>query len=291
MIVTRKTRCREFRGPTPHSVAVRAKLPSLRPLHVALEKQKQEAERENFAEFTKYQQSWDTKNSWIKSSDRHYVRKNTERQVKAAIDQYQLSIEERRERLRNMLETEEQQLLKETEEKRETALERQAKMRDRAKALRDIRETKRQQMVSEKMEQLFINQCEELRTVLTKRREEEARLDCVAQVRSKQEQQQQQQMKDRQFAEMWEAIHQREEQKEKERAERERQKTHEHVSHLRAQMDDAEQQRQQAKALKEEEAQLLLEHREMLTLQEQREKQQRLNAQQTGGGSSTRVIG
>lgn len=55
-----------------------------------------------------------------------------------------------------MLQTEEQQLLKETEEKRETALERQAKMRERAKTLRDIRESRRHQIVSEKLEQLFM---------------------------------------------------------------------------------------------------------------------------------------
>ncbi|KAJ0012794.1 hypothetical protein NQD34_017128, partial [Periophthalmus magnuspinnatus] len=260
----------------------RAKFPSLKPPdYLTLERRKQEAERENFAEFTKYQQSWELKNSWIKSSDRNYVRSATERQVKAAIDQFELGTEERRERLRIMLETEEQQFLKEMEERRETTLDRQAKMRERAKVLRDIRETKRQEIVSEKMEQLFINQCEELRTVLTKRRGQETRLDCAAQVRSKQEQQQEQQMKDRQFAEMWEAIHQREEEKESERIERQQQKTNEHLTHLRAQIDAAEQQKQQAKVLKEEEAQLLQEHIEMVKLQEQREKHQKLKAQQT----------
>lgn len=50
---------------------------------------------------------------------------------------------------------EEQQFLQEMEEKKETTLERQAKMREKAKVLRDKRESERQQLVSEKLEQQF----------------------------------------------------------------------------------------------------------------------------------------
>uniref|UniRef100_A0A8C6UZE1 Cilia- and flagella-associated protein 53 n=1 Tax=Neogobius melanostomus TaxID=47308 RepID=A0A8C6UZE1_9GOBI len=184
--------------------------------------------------------------------------------------------------LRVLLETEEQQYFNEIEKRMETALqERQAKMVEKAKVLRDLRETKRQQMVSEKMEQLFVNQCEEVRSILTKRKDEETRLELAAQVHSNKEQQQLQQMKDRRFAEMWEATHQMEVQRENERAQRQQQKTMEHLNQLRAQMEAAEQQRQLAKQLKEEEARLLCEQKEMLKLQVEREKQQRLIAQQT----------
>lgn len=58
-------------------------------------------------------------------------------------------------RLRALLEEEEQQLLQEMEEKKETSMERQAKMRERAKTLRDRRERDREQLVSDKLEQLF----------------------------------------------------------------------------------------------------------------------------------------
>lgn len=58
-------------------------------------------------------------------------------------------------RLRALLEAEEQQLLQEMEEKKETSVERQAKMRERAKTLRDRRERDREQLVSDKLEQLF----------------------------------------------------------------------------------------------------------------------------------------
>lgn len=283
MFGTQKNRCREFRGPTPHAVAVRAKFPSLKPPdYLTLERQKLEAGREKYAEFSKYQQTWDNKNSWIQRSDRHFIQSNIQREVKAALNQLQLSIEERRQRLGRMLEAEEKQYMKEIEEKKErTALEKHAKMRDRAKALRDKRETERQQLVSAKLEQLFINQCEEIRTIQSKRREEEARTYWAAQVQTKQEQQRHQQEKERQYTEMCETIRQTDEQNDRERAQSLREKTTEHMNHLAEQIGYAENKRLQAKRLKEEEAQLLREQREMLRLQEQREQQQKVKAQQT----------
>lgn len=58
-------------------------------------------------------------------------------------------------RLHALLETEERELMREMEERRETVLERQAKMRERAKSLRERRESDRQRVVEEKLEQLF----------------------------------------------------------------------------------------------------------------------------------------
>lgn len=58
-------------------------------------------------------------------------------------------------RLRRLLVAEEQQLLQQLEESKETTLERQVKMRERAKTLKDQRERERLQLVSDKMDQLF----------------------------------------------------------------------------------------------------------------------------------------
>lgn len=59
-------------------------------------------------------------------------------------------------RLRQLLVEEEQQLLQQLEESKETTLERQVKMRERAKSLKDQRERERLQLVSDKMDQLFM---------------------------------------------------------------------------------------------------------------------------------------
>ncbi|CAB1352916.1 unnamed protein product [Coregonus sp. 'balchen'] len=59
-----KAQCREFTGPTPHSVAVRARFPSSRPPdYLILERRKQEAARDKVLEFTKYQNTCDLKST------------------------------------------------------------------------------------------------------------------------------------------------------------------------------------------------------------------------------------
>ena len=58
-------------------------------------------------------------------------------------------------RLREMLAREEQQYLAEMDQKEETTLERQAKMRERARSLKERREAERLQFVQEKYDQQF----------------------------------------------------------------------------------------------------------------------------------------
>ncbi|XP_034752941.1 cilia- and flagella-associated protein 53 [Etheostoma cragini] len=160
LLSQRRTRCRELTGPTPHSVAVRAKFPSRRPAdHLILDRQKQDVAREEVQSFARHQQSSDRKTTWLQTSERRFLRGTIERQVRAALDQQEVHLDQRRDRLRVLLQAEEQQLLQEMEEKMETSVERQAKMRERAKALRERRETERQRVVSEKMDQLFRDQC------------------------------------------------------------------------------------------------------------------------------------
>ena len=57
--------------------------------------------------------------------------------------------------MRSLLEAEEKEQLEEMEDKRETVLERQARMRDRARTLRERRESERQQLVADKLDQQF----------------------------------------------------------------------------------------------------------------------------------------
>ncbi|KAE8285571.1 Cilia- and flagella-associated protein 53 [Larimichthys crocea] len=142
MLQTSQTRrCREFTGPTPHSVAVRAKLPRSRLVdQLIVDRQKQDAARGRAVQLKTEQQSCDVKNSWLKKSDGRFLRRTIERRVQAAVRQNQVQIQDRRDRLRVLLQMEEQQLLQEMEEKVETSVERQAKMRERARTLRERRE-------------------------------------------------------------------------------------------------------------------------------------------------------
>ncbi|XP_044029482.1 cilia- and flagella-associated protein 53 [Siniperca chuatsi] len=278
----RRRRCREFTGPTPHSVAVRAKFPSSRPAdQLILERQKQDAARDKVLEFTKNQQSCDIKSSWLRSSDGRFLRGTIERRVRAALSQQEVHIQERRDRLRVLLEAEEQQLLQEMEEKVETSVERQAKMRERAKALRERRETDRQQLVSDKLEQLFREQCEELRTVQSRRREQQVCEERAAQVRSRQRRRRRQQEEEELFDELWEADRRAKEEREAQRAQTQQRRNLQQLDSIRSQMEAAEQQRRKHRQLREEEARLMLQQQQMQRLQRQREQQQKLRDQQT----------
>ncbi|GLD56863.1 deoxyribonuclease-2-beta-like protein, partial [Lates japonicus] len=257
LLSQRRTRCREFTGPTPHSVAVRAKLPSSRPAdHLILERQRQDAARDQVLEFTRYQQTCDVKNSWLKSSDRHFLRGTVQREIRAAMKRHESDIEERRHRLRELLEAEEQQLLQEVEEKKETTVERQAKMREKAKVLRERRESERQQLVSDKLDQLFREQCDELRTIQTRRREQQVCAEREAQVRSGQEERRRRQEEEKLFEELWEADRRAKEERERRRVQTQQQRNMEQLDVLKTQMEAAEQQRQKEKELREEEARL-----------------------------------
>ncbi|KAJ7987123.1 hypothetical protein DPEC_G00335490 [Dallia pectoralis] len=277
-----KPQCREITGHTPHAVAIRAKFPSSRPPdYLTLERRKQEDAQEKVLEFTKYQNICDLKTNWEKDTDRRIVLGTIARRVKDAMGQYQMSIDERRDRLHDMLEEEEMALLKEMETKKETVLEKQAKMRERAKLLRDRREGERKRVVEDKLEQLFREQSEELRAEQTRRRQEEVCTERAAQLRARQEEQRQAEDEQQLFARLWESDWQAKTERESLEAQRQRQSNLEQVAYLRVQMEAAVQHREQARRLQEEEAQLLREQREMMRLEEQREHRQKLQGQES----------
>ncbi|XP_034402788.1 cilia- and flagella-associated protein 53 isoform X2 [Cyclopterus lumpus] len=278
----RRRTCREVTGPTPHAVAVIAKFPSSRPAdQLILDHQKQDSIRDQVLVFTKHQQSCDVKTSWLQSSDQRFLRGTVDRQVRAALDQQEVHLDQRRDRLRVLLEVEEQQLLQEMEEKEETSVERQAKMRERAKTLKGERERVRQQLVSEKLDQLFRERCEEVRSVQSRRSQHQVSLERAAQVRSRQQQRQEERQEERQLDELWEADRRAKEEQEAQREEARRRSNREQLDGIQSQMEEVEQQRRELRELKEEEAELRLQQQETLRLQQQRERHQGLQDRRT----------
>uniref|UniRef100_A0A8C2ABL7 Cilia- and flagella-associated protein 53 n=1 Tax=Cyprinus carpio TaxID=7962 RepID=A0A8C2ABL7_CYPCA len=252
-----RTRCREVTGPG-HSVALRAKQPSSKDIDdLFLRRRKQEAIQNEVLEFTKDQSSCDVRMRWERNTQRRMVSATISRRLQEAREQYQMDIDERRERLRELLESEEREILREMEAKKETVLERQAKMLERAKTLRERRESERQRLAAEKLDQLFREQCEELRAVQIMRRQDEVCTERAAQIRTKEEVQLMQQEEDRLFAQMWESDRLAKEERHNHEVQRQRENNLQQKAFLQAQMETTEQQRIQAKQLKQEEAQLL----------------------------------
>ncbi|XP_068609279.1 cilia- and flagella-associated protein 53 [Brachionichthys hirsutus] len=276
-----RRKCREETGPTPHSVSVRAKLPSLRPVdRLIQQRQKQDASRDRALEFTKRQQNSGVKTSWLKSADGRFVREDIKRQVCTARNQQDAQIQERRSRLRALLTAEDLQLLKEMEEKVETSEERQTKMSERATALREQRERERQRLVSDKLDQHFREQCAELRTIQSQRAEQQVCSERSAQVRSRQEQLRRRRQEERMFDELWEADWRAKEEREAQRAEGRQQRNLQQLDSIRNQMEAGEEERRRQQKLREEESKLRLQQQETWRLQQQRERNQKLLNQQ-----------
>ncbi|KAF4077462.1 hypothetical protein AMELA_G00208520 [Ameiurus melas] len=276
-----KAQCREFTGPTPHSLALQARQPSCRPSdYLIVERRKQEDARNDVLEFTKDHRACDVRMRWEMNTEQRMVSATIGRRVHEAMEQYEMSIDERREKLRKMLESEERELLREIDAKEDTVLDRQARMRERAKYLQEKRESERQKVVAEKLEQLFREQSEELRVVYMRRQLDEVCTERAAQIQTQREERQLQQEEEMLFAQLWEGDRLAKEQRENLQAQRQRENNLQQLAVLRIQMEAAEQQRLQAKQLKEEEAQLLRDQREMMRLEEQREQRRKLQDQE-----------
>ncbi|KAM9450650.1 cilia- and flagella-associated protein 53 isoform 2-T2 [Clarias gariepinus] len=277
-----RAQCREITGPTPLSVAVRARQPSYRPPdYLIIERRKQDAARNNVLEYTKDQNACDLRTRWERSTEQRMVSALIKQRVNEAMEQYEMSIDERREALRKMLESEERGLLQEMETKNDVVLERETRMRERAKYLREKRESERQKVVAEKLDQLARDQCDELRALNTRRHQEKICTERAAQIQSRQEERRLQQEEEMLFAQLWEGDRLAKEQRENLKAQRQRENNLQQLAFLRIQMEAAEQQRLQAKLLKDEEAQLLRDQREMIRLEEQREHRRKLQNQES----------
>ena len=102
---------------------------------------------------TKYLKECDLKSSWVKSTNKRIERNTLRRRVQQELLKETFVLEDRREKLREMLLEEERSYIQEMEDMEETTLERQAKMRERAKQLKEKRELERQELVAKKLDQ------------------------------------------------------------------------------------------------------------------------------------------
>lgn len=273
-------RCREFTGPTPHSVAIRAKPTSKRPVeHLILETRRKDELREQAIAETKYQKQCDLKSEWEKATDKRIKSNTISRRVEKLMQRGTFSLEDRREKLKELLLAEEQQYIEEMEAKEETTLERQAKMRERAKVLKEKREEERLRLVQEKLDQRWRDNCEELRSTLSQRHQDEVFMERHEQLKMKEEQKKKEFEIDQFYADLWaEDINvksMREEQTAREQIERNR----ETLKVLQLQIASCEKQREDEKKLKEMEAEWLKEEAKLRDEEEKWLQEEKLRKQ------------
>lgn len=234
-----------------------------------LDRRKQEEQRQQAEELTKHNKLHDLKNDWERWTDRKIQLNTVKRRVDDLLKANEFGIEDRRERLRNLLQQEEAEYLHEMASKEETVLERQAKMRDRARSLKEKREAERQAFVNEKLEQQFRDQCEELRSTQSKRHQDEVAVERLEQLRIKSAMESQQKEEDDMYAEMWYADMRAKKRREEEDALKQMTANREVVDVLLMQMKDLEAKKEEEKELITEEAELLREEARLMKLEEQ----------------------
>ncbi|XP_071845360.1 cilia- and flagella-associated protein 53-like [Apostichopus japonicus] len=275
----RKTR--EFTGPTPHSVAIRAKMPSKQPPdHLILERRKRDDMREEAVAVTKYNALCDLKNDWEQITDRRILQNTVKRRVKGLLQNEEFALEDRRQKLKELLAEEEELYMMEMEAGEETQLERQAKMRERAKSLKEKREQERLQLVAEKMDQRWREGCEELRATLTRRHMDEVCIERGEQLQMKEEKMAEDKMYDSFYAQQWEEDRQAKAAREEREAAEAHARNKDMLDTLRIQMAAVQAKKDEEKRLKIEGGQLRKEESELRKLEEQRALQEKKAQQQ-----------
>ncbi|XP_053313939.1 cilia- and flagella-associated protein 53 [Spea bombifrons] len=266
-----RPRCREVTGPAPHNVAVKAKFPSRRPVDfLIIESRRQEEARDKLLAFAKDERLGFMKSKWERLTDHKIIHNTVQRKVYATMEDYRMHVEERRERLKALLEAEEMEHIREMESMEETTLERQAKMRERAKSLRERREQERLAIVAEKREQQFREQCEDLRSLRSQIHQNEVCTERKAQLVLKEELNRQRKEEDNLFAQLWEKDRMAKVEREEKDTQRQKELNREMLDVLQAQRAAAEAQKMEGKRLKEEEARLLEEQRQLMKMEDER---------------------
>ncbi|XP_074650334.1 cilia- and flagella-associated protein 53-like [Tubulanus polymorphus] len=272
----RPKRCREVTGPSPNSVAIKAKPTNKYPPEkLILDRRHQEEMREKVMKQSQYQQMCDLRNDWERTTDRRIQSNTVRRRINDLLKAEEWSIEDRRERLREMLAAEEQQYVEEMEAKEETVLERQARMRDRAKQLKDKRETERLKYVEDKCDQLFRNQCEELRSTLSRRHQDEVCAERMEQLKIRDAIQDDLRKEEDMFARLWYEDMQAKAQREEKEAEKQMARNQECLQVLQVQRAALAAKKEEEKKLKEEEAELLKEQAELRKLEEEKKQEEK----------------
>uniref|UniRef100_A0A8C9S6G3 Cilia- and flagella-associated protein 53 n=1 Tax=Scleropages formosus TaxID=113540 RepID=A0A8C9S6G3_SCLFO len=243
-------------------------------------RRQQEAARDKVLDYTQSQKRCSVMTQWEKSTNHRFVLRTVKRRIQETMNRYNMSIEERKERLREMLEVEEKELLMEMEAKKETVMDKEAKMREQAKIVRKRREGERARVVADKLDQLFREQSEELRIAKMQERRDMVCAERAVQLRNREEAKQQQLEDERLFAQLWEADRKAKEKREEREVQQQQRANRKQQDFLRVQMEEAEEKRVQTWQLKEEEAQLQRQQREMLRLEEEREHRGKLLGQE-----------
>ncbi|XP_015337871.1 cilia- and flagella-associated protein 53 [Marmota marmota marmota] len=273
---------REIKGPTPKVLMVRAKPPKV-----------QWSEQQHLERFQRSHQKYHAtlasikarerdrlKIEWDRRNDHKFLHNLVQARVKDAMQGFIINIEERRNRLREFLASEENEYFAEMQQKKETIEEKKDRMREKSKLLKEEKEKERQNFVAEKLDQQFREGCEELRTKLFNIHEKKVCEERKAQVEFNEEQKRQKLVEEQMFSRLWEEDRLAKEKREAQEERRRKELVESTRLGLNAQITSILAQKQAEQLLKEEEARLLEKDNAQIKLEKEQDKLKKQKAKQ-----------
>lgn len=195
---------------------------------------------------------------WDQHNDRKFVDSLVKARIKDAMQGFIINTEERRNKLRELLASEESGYFTEIQLKEETIEEKKDKMRDKTRLLKEKKEKERQDLVAEKLDQQFRERCEELRTKLFCIHQKKVCEERKAQIAFNEELKRQKLVEEEMFSKLWEEDRLAKEKREVEEARRQKELVENTRLGLNAQITNIRAQRQAEQQLKEEEARFVV---------------------------------
>merc|ERR1712168_347382 len=144
------------------------------------------------------------KMKWETMTDKRIKNNQINRAVAMKLKERTIGLEERRQKFRVMLADEDAVYISQAYSLKETMEEKHARMRIKAMKLKEKREAERQAIVSQKLDQQWQNQCEELRSVLSRRHQDQVCKERQHQLNMLAEIERERQSEEAMYAELWE---------------------------------------------------------------------------------------
>ncbi|XP_006891815.1 PREDICTED: coiled-coil domain-containing protein 11 [Elephantulus edwardii] len=272
---------REFKGPTPKVVLLRAKPPQ----GVGVKAQEERilhSHEKHLAILKSIKESeWHRlKAEWDQHNDRKFLDNLVQAKIKDAMQGFIINTEERRNKLRCLLASEENEYFAEMQLKEETTEMKRERMKEKTRMLKEQREKEKELFVTEKLDQQFREGCEELRLELSNIHQKKVCEERRAQVAFNEERRQQKLAEEQMFARLWEQDRAAKEQREARDAQRRREAVEETRLRLVAQIAAAHARRLEALRLKEEEGRLLENDTAQIKLENEQERLKKQKAKQ-----------
>ncbi|XP_004410522.1 PREDICTED: cilia- and flagella-associated protein 53 [Odobenus rosmarus divergens] len=264
---------REVKGPTPKVVIVRAKPPQVHGAEQHLERiQRCHQKHHAILASIKSKERDRLKVEWDQHNDRKFVDSLVKARIKDAMQGFMINTEERRNKLRELLASEESGYFTEMQLKEGTIEEKKDRMRDKTRLLKEKKEKERQDLVAEKLDQQFRERCEELRAELFCIHQKKVWEERKAQIAFNEELKKQKLVEEQMFSKLWEEDRLAKEKREAEEARRQKELVENTRLGLNAQITGIKAQRQAEQQLKEEEARFVENDKAQVKLENEQDK-------------------